>query len=324
MIRIVVLGAGLDGLLAAWVFGQHPFAKVTVVGEYDKTRAQDEPPIVYSTSMINVLRVLGIPHSEYRIKEGILLSGQVRSISETWLAMNKEEADRLRHDCYVKATRIPPQESFPIQIPKPRKKIERRIRCDFKELYHTVQQKVRILPRSKWCLKPGLVTTDRGAIPFDQCVVTAPLWEVRERSSISIPEAYAVRRHLLSLIPRTATLYAPWDGILTPYTPEKSIHRLDATGTGGIVAEVTGAIVRPRIIGDLNFLFPDGYAIEKADMNLRGGILPFGESRPKWPNNVVPIGRYSEWNDHLTLDDTVDRAYDLLHKWTKLKEQARI
>lgn len=315
MMRIVVLGTGLDGLLAGWVLRQHPHLRVRIVGTAPIGSTTDAADQMLSTthtiSMGNLLRALEIDHSSFTPRDGIMLQGQVHRYPHHLRHLSQEGMLRVRHDCLIKARRILPS-AFPQKFATPLRPKERRLRCMLDELVDALTRGADVRRVPEWQATANAVDTPFGRLDFDHLVVTAPLWECRDRLPFAMPPVLAVKRTTAYVVPRDTHVFARWDSVLTPYTPENAIHRVYSSG-GRYVAEATGHVQPSALLGDLNFIFEAGYQIDEVRSGMPGDPA-IGNPVAQWPENMTALGASATWNPSAKLDATLDGAYDLMRR----------
>ena len=88
--------------------------------------------------------------------------------------------------------------------------------------------------------------------------------------------------------------------------------------------EANGQLDDKSLQDDLGFIFPDGYQINEAKEGLKGHLLPLKE-KPKWPDNIAPLGRFACWDSRATTDVTLKRILNLIEaekneaSWSKVR-----
>jgi hypothetical protein len=313
-LRVVVIGVGLEGLIASWVFRQHPHIDVWTIGDPPPGKRQDGPgtPLVHSESMGNLLREVGVAHASYIPRDGVLLRGKISAYPDELRRLGHQQFERVWTDIRAKAM-LPPAKPNGVARGKRRLKKDRRLRCEFEELAAALTPGRKMAATTRWRVNPGAVIVDGKRISYDFLAMTAPLWSVRERVWFDVPEVSVAPLSLAMLVPREAGAYCKWDSVLTPYTPGQAIHRVCSWGAG-YAAEACGTLDTASIVSDLNFLFPSGYDLQEVRRH-RGPLRPL-EREPRWPENIAPVGALAEWRQ-ATLDEVLDRAYELLRRWTR-------
>jgi hypothetical protein len=313
--RVAVIGLGLDGLIASWVLSQHPQFKVTVIGTpAPPTRLGSLPIVVHTPSSGNLLRELGVPNSSFKPRNGVLLRGEIQPWPEVLRKVSSEEGQRLRLDMETKAGRLPPNTA---KLPaKSKEPSPRRLRCDFEELSTELRRTLNIVRVEDWRLLEDRVVCSPGRdVFYDAAIITAPLWDCRLRTYFDLPDGIATKRTVVLVAPHNAREYSAWDHVLTPYTPERCVYQVVAYGHG-YAAEAAGSVAWNALLGDLNFLFPQGYEVLDSMHELHGEPYPL-LTPATWPAKVAPLGRYTEWRSDITLDYVIDRSYDLLRRWAR-------
>ncbi len=320
--RIVIIGGGVSGLVAAWVFQR--MGKRSVVlepGSLGGDFLRGGLKYIHKTnSMVEMFDGLGLAWSDYTVRGGALLRGKVEPWPHCLDSMGEDEASRIQSDHYRKTRRAEPKEfgEKSMNDPSARKGARRAIRCDFHAMVKALAARTRVIPHAvtKINSKEGLVQlTDGNSYWYDKLVVTIPMWITRTIADFWVPEGVAMKLNLAQVSPKRHT-YAKWDYVYTPYTPGDCIHRLSPY-EDGYTMEFNGEltdIIHRKLFQDLAFLLPDGYLLNRVIPNLKGHLLPLPE-KPDWPDNVAPLGRFATWNPRATTDVTLREATKLAARW---------
>lgn len=317
MMRVVVIGVGLEGLIVSWVFRQHPHIEVWTIGRapvggHIEPR-ESIPHPMHSTSLAALLRELRVPASSFFPKNGILLRDKIHDYPHALKVMVPSERNRVFHDLRLKARLEPKKPNGELK-----QRTDRRLRLDVPDLTAALMRGSanRIVTIDDWALEPGaLYFGKKQKIAYDFAVLTESLSFARSRVWFQVPDARAHARHTALVVPRNTRRYAPWDAVLTPYTPGMAIHQIAMSGHG-FEATINGELHETRMLSDLNFLFADGYDLRSVHSN-DGGTLQQLPRSVRWPDHVAALGAHAEWREGATLDQVVDGAYDLMRRWLR-------
>lgn len=315
--RVVVIGGGMSGLIASYVM-RRLRTQVLVIepaelgGEF---LAGGLKYIHHTLGMIHLCDELGVTYSDYAIQGGIMLRGEVHPYPKHLQTMPRAEASRIRADHYRKTRRTEADaESSATAMNDPAAmKPRKAIRAHFPEMIRALATGLLTMRTGVSGIQSGALNTTSGVlVPFDFCIVTIPLWAVRRLAQFYVPEGVAMKLNVVQVNP-VRDRYVRWDYVYTPYTPADAVHRFSPSGNGYSV-EINGSLDRLRMQSDLNFIFADGWTIEKLNEGLKGHLLPL-QTEPEWPNNIAPLGRFATWNPRSTMDVVLDEANDLAERW---------
>lgn len=309
--RVVVVGGGTPGLVAAHVL-RAAGARVRVLEDGPLGDHDIPTPPERTDALVSLLNDLGVPYSSWTPQPGILLRGEVRAYPGALARMRAEELCRIQADIHIKETRTPPPDwTRDTLAPEPRP--ARAIRFDAGELATAISRRIDVTRTAAAQVEGKVVVDTHGnRHPADAVMWTRPLWEARQRVSWYIPEAVVTQRHLVLVKPRRNML-AQWDWVHTPYTPAGAVHRVTSLG-GLYAAEIHGRFRATDATSDLQFIFPQGYAIRHTVHALSGCMLPLSQA-PEWPAHVVPLGPYAEWTPKATTDVVLDAARRIAAHW---------
>lgn len=318
--KIVIIGGGISGLIANYVFKRHDYArkcdiKVVEVGKIGGEFAIGGLKYIHRTdNMVRLFNELHLPYSNYTVRGGIMLRGDVLPYPNCFEGMDPQERSRIRQDHYTKTRRTAPgpwserSMNDPASI-KPRKAL----RCDFEDLIHGLALKADVIPESFMRLTPKSAScSNQIKLPYDYLIFTIPLWIIRPNVQFYVPHGVAMNLNIAKVVP-VKDEYAKWDYVYTPYTPGDCIHRFSPSGNGYVV-EANGTLDNHSMESDLNFIFPQGYYISGMKTGLKGHLLPLPQ-KPEWPGNVVPLGRFAQWEPRATADVVLDEAQKLAKRW---------
>lgn len=285
---------------------------IGVDGDDEGERAWDNLALLHTEAMGRLLRLLDVPHSSYELRAGVLLRGAIDRLS---LARKRHDAPGWRRvvgDYHAKvcATRGRPGR---LEEWLTRGAV-RGLRCDRQELRQQLVRQVRCLRTEEITVLADAVQCVGRAIPYTHLIVTLPLWLIQERVWWPMPaDLHTIQRHQVWVVSRKSVPFTAWDLVLTPYTPEDYAYRVHQWEHGYVV-EAAGHLETHRLIGDLSFLFPDGFQVHNQQIGLPGELLPLSETI-EWPDNVRPLGRFTEWDPSLTPEMALDQAYELVRAW---------
>jgi len=320
MSKVVIVGAGVSGLVANYVFrmyGVNPtvLEPGTPGGEFPFGGLKY---IHCTTEMEDMFDDLNLPWSDYNISGGILLRGHVKPYPRCFEGMAPEEAARIQADHYRKTRRMEPGVFGSKSMNDPAAKPTRRaIRCDFSDMISRLAARANIVKESMdRIVSRGnhILTTGGKRIKYDQLIVTIPLWAIRGNADFYVPQGMAMALNIAQVDPMRDR-YSRWDYVYTPYTPGNAIHRFSPSGSGYSV-EVNGNWddqIRP-VLDDLAFIFDGSFVVRTIKKGLKGHLLDLQE-KPAWPDNVTPLGRFAQWDPRATTDTTCATAHKLARQW---------
>lgn len=321
MKKLLIIGGGISGLLAANVMMKNPI-EITML----------EPNVIggeflygglkyinKKKSMIKLFEELDLPFSTYMIKGGILLRGAVEPYPLALRNMPNEQSSRVRKDHYRKTRCSEPGAWSKTAMNDPAAiNPKKALRTDFVDLVDSlnrvVSDRVEIKAKSLTEIGSRVAWLDDGTVEkFDYLILTIPLWVMNKMNApYHIHEGFAMNLNVIDVVPKKDP-YVKWDYVYTTYTPSNSVHRFSAR-TEGYSVEVNGVYDEAKVASDLNFLFPGGWKVERIKRNLKGYLFPL-EMATEWPDNHAPLGRFARWNNRTTLDVTLEDAMELNEKW---------
>lgn len=318
MNRVLIVGGGISGLIASYVFTKMCSGLNVRIMEPGKPGGEFTAGglkyIHRTDAMASMLGDLGVVYSNYGIRGGILLHGAVEPYPKCLSEMDSERAKRIQYDHYRKTRRQEPTEFSSRAMNDPESVGERRaLRCDYERMIDTLARRATFVRSRLAKIGPGVVLTDRGnSLEFDYLVLTIPLFVIKRLADFYVPEGHAMRLNLINVVPQSDE-YARWDYVYTPYTPADVIHRISAMD-GGYTCEANGELDMEDAIDDLSFIFKSGYYVRELKEGLKGHLLPL-PSKPEWPSNVAPLGRFAKWDPRSTADVVLDDAIALARHW---------
>lgn len=320
MTRVVIVGGGVSGLVASYVFKKRaPSVEVIVLeprsagGEF---LAGGLKYIHRSDNMVKMFEELDLAHSHYTVQGGILLRGEVESYPKCFTTLPKDEAVRVQADHYRKTRRTEGGRDLRKAMNDPAAtKPRRALRCNFEEMVKTLARRATLWRETLIRIRPKtneVAITGSKRLGYDFLVLTVPLWITKQAAPFFVPHGMAMRLNAIQVLP-ARDRFARWDYVYTPYTPADAVHRFSPSGMSYSV-EVNGELDKTKLESDLNFIFNEGYAIEGVREGLKGHLLPL-DAEPEWPQNVAPLGRFAKWDSRATTDVTLDDATVLVERW---------
>lgn len=307
-----MIGLRLESLIAAWVLRQHPHFDVWLIAEKDPstlwTNGHDRQCLVPHTESIgNLFRELKVNHSQFTSQDGILIRGRIEEYPKALVDLPRDYAERIVRDAFSKAE---------MEQGKPLKRKPRRLRCAADELVRALTSKARVLVAPSWQLEPGAVfVSGNRRFEYDFAIVTDPVWSLKHRVWFELPTVEPRERTVARITPRRLSPFRRWDTVFTPYTPAGTASRVVMRGYDSQI-EMRGKADSGAVLSDLNFLFPDGYALQSVAVD---EFAPRLLELAKWPENIVPLGPHAEGRAACTLDQVLDDAYSLMRKWTRTR-----
>ncbi len=315
--RVVIVGGGVSGLVASYVFSQAEGVDCRVLepnvvgGEFLAGGLK----YIHRTADVEVMfNDLDVIWSDFTVRGGILLRGKVLRYPNCFSGMDPEQAKRIQADHYRKTRRAEGGAHSRTAMNDPAATAPRRaLRCHFPDMVDQLSRAANVLKFGvKKVAERELILDDGSRMPYDYLVLTIPLWVIREIVDFYVPHGIAMNLNLANVFPRRDR-YAHGDYVYTPYTPADSVHRISPLRSGYSV-EVNGELHRDRLASDLNFIFKDGWALESVQEGLKGHLLPL-ETEAEWPDNIAPLGRFAQWDPRATMDVALDGAKKLAERW---------
>lgn len=309
MIRVIIIGLGLEGLVTAWVFRQHPLLDVWNVG-----RVSDMPDrlpvLAHTESTVGLLNELRLNYASYAPRDGILIGGEVERYPHA-LRTHHDCATEIFHAWQAKAGIEP----APLNGELKRTASKRRLRCDIGDLVRVLCTDAKVIAcDDAWRLEPGTMHSQDTKLDYDFAVITVPLWEARSRVWFRIPTASTAVRTVATVRARRGGKLRRWDRVLTPYTPGDSVYEVYDYGDC-YETSIAGKGDAGSLLSDLNFLFPEGYGL--SHIRQEPGRLARLDAQIRWPENIAPLGEFAEWRDGRGLEEVLDTAYDLMRRWLR-------
>lgn len=329
MKKMVIVGGGISGLIASWVYTQVPGLDVIVLepGKPGGDFAAGGLKYIHKTdNMEEMLRDLRLTYTDYSVQGGVLLHGAVEPFPACFKGMDKSRALRIQHDHYRKTRRIEPDAFAARSMNDPESVGPRKaLRCDMDKMLRSLIELAPIVKDGCAGLSNGQVIGRSGTkYPYDYLLLTIPIWVIKTMVWFELPDTMAIKLNLVMVDPPAKVdAFAQWDFVYTPYTPENLIHRISQRD-GGYTCEFNGDWPEDtpddpnplslRLTSELNFLFPGGWALSDVKKGLNGHLLPM-TTKPEWPANVRPVGRFAQWDPRATSDVVLNTCLELSKEW---------
>lgn len=336
--KLVIVGGGISGLIANYIARQCRDVEPIVLeagrlgGEFT---AGGLKYIHKTEEMATMLTDLDVVYNRHAVRGGIHLNGRVWPYPEVMRPgynfheakedvrpppMTKQRAERIQHDHWRKTRRTEPDEHAARAMNDPEAGLGKvSLRCDLSDVVSKLADRALVVRERAVSIAPGSVTTDAGHhYEYDFLIITIPLWIARRMLYFGLPEALALRLNVVHVAPISEP-YAKWDYVYTPYTPDNLIHRISPSEDGwscefnGDWPEGDPEVGR-RLTSDLNFLFPNGWAVNRVVRGINGHIIPL-EENARWPTHIQPLGRFAQWDSRATTDVVLDRMCALVEEW---------
>jgi hypothetical protein len=322
--KMVIVGGGISGLIASWVYTQVPGLDVVVLepGKPGGDFAAGGLKYIHKTNdMEDLLKDLRVTYTDYSVQGGILLHGAVEPFPGILKGMNKDRALRIQHDHYRKTRQIEPDAFASRSMNDPESSGPRKaLRCDMDLMLKGLIDLAPVAKDGCAHIEPNKVIGTSGArYSFDYLLLTIPIWVIKTMVWFSLPDTMAIKLNLLMVDPpEKVDSFAQWDYVYTPYTPENMIHRISPRD-GGYTCEFNGSWEDgdgsgDRLTSELNFLFPGGWALGRSLKGLNGHLLPM-TTKPVWPDNIRPIGRFAQWDPRMTSDVVLSTCLEQAKAW---------
>ncbi len=327
--RMVIVGGGISGLIASWVYTQVPGLDVIVLepGKPGGDFAAGGLKYIHKTdAMEDLLKDLRITYTDYSVQGGILVHGVVEPFPGVLKGMDKSRALRIQHDHYRKTRRIEP-DAFAARSMNDAESVGPRkaLRCDMDRMLKSLIELAPFVKDGCMRIDANQVVGSSGAkYPFDYLLLTIPIWVIKTMVAFPLPDTMAIKLNFVMIDPpEKVDAYAQWDYVYTPYTPENLIHRLSPRD-GGYTCEFNGAWAddaadgsnetNDKLTSEFNFLFPGGWAIADVKKGLNGHLMPM-TTKPIWPDNMRPIGRFAQWDPRATSDVVLATCLEQAKAW---------
>ncbi len=320
MAKVVIVGGGVSGLVASHILSKSHDVTVIEAGDVGGEFLKGGLKYIHRTDeMIALFDQLDVPWSEYTIQGGIMLQGEVKPYPRCLSGMPRATSERIQADHFRKTRRTEPARfgAKSMNDPMAARESRRALRCDFQAFVQELAKSARITKRAVTqisTIENRLLLSDGAFVSYDRLILTIPLWVIRQMCDFYCPQGMAMSLNLVQVDPMKDP-YAQWDYVYTPYTPAGAVHRFSPRDTGySVEANGDWDKIEKSVKDDLGFLFPGGYAINKLDLGLKGHLIELSDP-PKWPENVVPLGRFAKWDPRATTDTTLEDVKVLAEAW---------
>lgn len=323
MVKTVILGGGISGLLAAYVLRGQDTTIIEKDAKLGGSYLDGGLKYIRQTdNMSNMLDDLRVPWTLSMPHGAILVAGVLRPhpwwvkylSHEERLAIQKHHWERTRGslDNFTETCMNDPVGHQHMAY-----------NLDFRDLLESLIREVRnsctvIEGEMVKSVTKDCVYTSVGTLPYQRLITTLPLRVSRTLfQHVSIPDVVALPltiAHLLLLPPaleNAKRVYKiPGNGYARPldyiYTHDwQRAHRVSSQRMGWDV-ELAGIVTHPELVEPaFEGLIPTKLVITA------GHLTPLAVP-VNWPNNILPLGRFAEWNTRSTVEKSLDRVI----KWT--------
>jgi len=320
--KVVIIGAGMHGLVANWVLSGLPSIDATVITR--NLNAYSHRTLEFNAGPLRALRpteqVLAmldyfeLEHSEYKLASGIMdKNGELRSFSKLMNELNAEDSEAL-HRHQFRRTRFrdaeDDREAYQA-FSDAEKDGEEYTKTDFVELARKlidfaspVHGNVTYVNEQESLLCYTDMNTGQEHVEeYDLLVYACPFWEAERtlQHGVSAAEVTKTSVYNVTTIKPEFTLC---DSFYTPYL--SAIHRV--TMAGEFYSCEANTEYSPECVADdMEDLFGDDFEISSVIFDLKGyvGNTP---QMACFASNVMLVGPYATWNQSCTLDDTMARC----------------
>jgi hypothetical protein len=314
--KIAIVGSDINALMAAFVARRR--------GHQFKMYSQQQfgwrrPYIIYESSHLKTtLNEMGIEHSSYRIRSGIMLRGQIEPFPRVLRGCGKKQGARIRGDLFSKTRLVqsdqPSKSSLDYEISKTKMGMV----FEWPSFLEVLTRGIQIDSSPVTEIRSDCIVLGDREEFFDLAIVTLPLWRCAELVQWPLPHACSISLNTAIIdsnsAPDVREQLAGWDYVWTPYTPDGLVHRVYQVNESYHV-QFSGAWNvsedKSQLIGDLNYLFPAGWAPLGSHRGEAGFLCPLSE-KAIWPKSVLPMGRLARWDARATLSQTFDDLLKVL------------
>jgi hypothetical protein len=318
----IIIGGTIEGLFASYVLAEHGQESVILEpGEFCKDFLRKGMKYIFrSNELVEILYDLDIAYSEYMMKGGILLSGEIKNYPQILDTLDLHRIRKIQIDHFRKT-----RKAFSRSVGRTlmndygmKKTTRCALKLNFENLVKTMIENSDIIKNNaiKINSKESIVELDDGnTIEYERLISTIPLWKMKRISDFYIPESIAMSLNLIYIASFQKTEFDKWDFVYTTYTPKMAIHRISSS-TNCCVIEANGNWddIKNDVLEDLAFLFPDGFYFQEVVENTKGHIIELKE-KIKWPNNIFPLGRFTQWNPSVTTNSSLIQMYKYCKEW---------
>lgn len=308
MTKIVIIGAGISGLLAADRLRRLGVEATVLSDEVGGAFMAGGPRFFRATdAVVELMADLKVASSKFFVSSGVVLRGRTFRFPND---LGKEDRDNVQTKLFRKMTLTDPWKRTIREASSKRSKTL--VRCCESELFRKLAARAKIRIGTARKITSNEVLTDSGKLYFDFLIVTIPIWDLAGMVDFEVQEAFGTKLTVARIVP-IKDPFVRFDLVFCPFTPEDFIFRITVDGDGWI-AEATGDPDFLRLQGDANFLFPDGYFIDWVRGDLSGSVVTLS-GRTVWPDNIAPVGRYAEADDGIRGADVLESVPKLAERW---------
>lgn len=328
--RIVILGSGMSGLLAAHALRglDHDITVIEAGNGPGGSFTGGGLKYLHSTGrMMELMEVLGIPFQTYVPRGGVL----VGLFPQPW--GNPQPKEGGLTDLEVGAiqrlhwlrTRGTPKGFRQSCMNDPRGPVQTALRCDHGAVIKALHERsvlggVNFLfnERVKAIYSHNVELEDGSRVMFDRLVTTLPLPTMIKLMNPHWDGAPpTLRQTVVARLSRLPTFMVAdktpisWDYIYTPFdTLVTRVSRADTNGGGW---EVEAPVVNGNVPTATDFA-EHGWDVEPTTKVIAGHLVPLSARFP-WPDKVIPVGRFAQWDSRATVDVVLDRVASLAEEY---------
>jgi glycine/D-amino acid oxidase-like deaminating enzyme len=322
--KIVILGGGISGLLAAHVFRGYDTTVVErgikLGGNYT---AGGLKYLRFTTNLQTVLRDTAITDWQSYFPCGALLWDDKLWPHPEWLARQHEEERLEIQRLHWKRTRGSLDGFTPTCMNDPLGGAsDEAVRLDHGELLTRLEKSARDAGVNFWngctvqSVNKSHVDTSRGILEYDKLITTLPLTHCSGLfKDVDIPAPQYQK--LTVARTKRLPLFLEERGALEfdyIYTPKMAlIHRIARTYENHWDFEATGQHPEPEMMEPFRDT-PDHRIHFESVQFIPGHLLPL-EHPIQWPDNIIPIGRFAEWDTRSTAEKSLDKLVALRARW---------
>lgn len=332
---IVIVGNGIDALLCGYILMKNKSINLKMLKCGLDNLYNDFFYIKRTDNMKKIFEETNIPYSVSSIRRGILLKEKKEEYPSVFENFKKQEIVGLKNYYYRKTRLKEPsnndfkdafsdapgqhgrktfntnRELFSFSLINLLRKMNGRRNIKFSDDYKSDDFEF-INSRLVRIKKNEIELFNGRNLKYDFLFVFEPLWKLKNKIYFDIPNSCVVRKNILSVMP-IREKYCEYDIVYTPYTPYNTIYRF-YFNSGAYLVEFNGFLDNDKkadVLSDLNFLFPDGWCLDRELIQCNGHLIPL-KRKINWPENIFPVGKYSRWDQKTTLDQVCDITFELL------------
>lgn len=318
--RIVIIGAGLTGLCCARRFAKYGLKSVVLdVGADRRAHFVLNRRVRYSRKLSQFLRDEGVAHSSYMIRPGVMVhpgaGGVVKCPAGLKACASRDQIQSMRDQLVRKMGLLAAGDR--VTSPWSMGAFRSRLAVDWESFVSSAESSASILECTVNSLSVGEVRTSVGTFRTSRIIVTLPLWKIAEIVAWPMPSASAISQNAVGVHPRDGDWFSGYDIVLTPHTPDFCIYQL-SWADGMAVAHFSGpwnAAVHDAVLGDLNYVFSDGWAPAFRQIGAYGAMCRLSAPLTSWPKEIVRIGKYAEWSASSCLASSIAKVDELAKAW---------